>query len=109
VAGMQAILGRRGGKRGPVLLTGPGKVGQALDLDTSWSNHPLTRPGGLTVLEGCPPSRIAVGPRVGIDYASPEHRALPWRFADADSVWVTRPRALHVLSSAPHVCAASDS
>ena len=94
VAGLEEIRCRRGGKSGPVLLTGPGKVGQALALDTSWSTHPLTRPGGLTVHEGTPPARMAVGPRVGIDYAEPEHRALPWRFADADSSWVTHPSLL---------------
>lgn len=94
VAGLSEIRRRRGGKSGPVLLTGPGKVGQALDLDTSWSNHALTRPGGLTLHEGSPPARIVVGPRVGIDYAEPEHRALPWRFAEAQSAWVTRAREL---------------
>jgi DNA-3-methyladenine glycosylase len=94
VEGLGAIRRRRGGKQGPVLLTGPGKIGQALGLDTSWSGHPLTRPGGLTVHEGSPPRRIAVGPRVGIEYAQPEHRALPWRIAEADSAWVTRPRGL---------------
>jgi DNA-3-methyladenine glycosylase len=35
---------RRSGRR-PALLTGPGKVGQALGLDTSWSGHPLFERG----------------------------------------------------------------
>jgi 3-methyladenine DNA glycosylase Mpg len=30
-----------------------------------------------------------VDARVGIDYADPEHRVLPWRFAAADTEWVT--------------------
>jgi DNA-3-methyladenine glycosylase len=100
VAGLEEIRRRRGGKAGPVLLTGPGKVGQALDLDTSWSTHPLTRPGGLTIHEGSPAARLAVGPRVGIDYAELEHRALPWRFAEADSAWVTRASELRPLRAA---------
>jgi DNA-3-methyladenine glycosylase len=109
VAGLPVIRRRRSGKSGPELLTGPGKVGQALGLDTAWSNHPLTRPGGLEVLEGSPAETLAIGPRVGIDYALPKHRALPWRFAEAQSSWVTRPRELRVLPSPPHGCAASDS
>jgi hypothetical protein len=33
-------------------------------------------PGGLEVLDGPEPESILVGPRVGIEYASPEHVAL---------------------------------
>jgi DNA-3-methyladenine glycosylase len=95
VRGLDVVRKRRDDKSGPVLLTGPGKVGQALGLDTAWSHHPLYRPGGLTLRDGPPPAALLVGPRVGIDYAQPEHRVLPWRFAEADSPWVTRPRELH--------------
>jgi DNA-3-methyladenine glycosylase len=95
VAGMSSIRRRRGDKQGPVLLTGPGKIGQALALDTSWSHHPLYERGGLTVLDGSPPSPMLVGPRVGIDYAQPEHRALPWRFATGCTQWVSCRRGLH--------------
>lgn len=94
VAGLPTIRRRRGGKDGPVLLTGPGKVGQALALDTTWSEHPLHRPGGLTLHDGVEPEAIVIGTRVGIDYAEPEHRALPWRFAIAESPWVSRRREL---------------
>jgi len=44
VAGLETIRERRGGKSGPVLLTGPGKVGAALGLDTSWSCLLYTSP-----------------------------------------------------------------
>ena len=94
VAGQKTISKRRGGKDGPVLLTGPGKVGQALALDTSWSGHPLFEPGGLMLRQGTAPERMLVGRRVGIDYADPEHRRLPWRFAVADSPWVSQRRGL---------------
>lgn len=97
IRGMGTITERRGGKRGPVSLTGPGKIGQALALDPSWSEHELFRRGGLTVLEGEPPPRLVVGPRVGIDYAQARDRRLPWRFADAESSWVTQPRSLRPL------------
>ena len=36
---------RRGGLNGPALLTGPGKVAQALAVDLSFTRHPLVRPG----------------------------------------------------------------
>jgi DNA-3-methyladenine glycosylase len=94
VAGLATVRRRRGGKDGPVLLTGPGKVGAALGLDTSWSGHVLHRAGGLEVRRGTPPRRVVAGPRIGVDYADPEHRDLPWRLADADSEWVTHPGRL---------------
>lgn len=93
VAGMQTIQSRRGiSTNKPILLTGPGKVGQALGLTTDWSNHPLYRAGGLEVLDGPPPEKILVGPRVGIDYANPEDVAALWRFAVAGTPWVSAPR-----------------
>lgn len=90
VEGLDVVQERRGGKTGPVLLAGPGKLGQALALDTGWSGHPLYSRGGLIVSAGSAPAAIAVGPRVGIEYADPEHQRLPWRFADAASRWVTK-------------------
>ena len=97
VAGLATIRRRRGGKDGPVSLAGPGKVGQALALDTSWSGHPLHRSGGLTLCDGPPPSEMLVGPRVGIDFAEPAHRALPWRFAAADTRFITHGKTLKPL------------
>jgi DNA-3-methyladenine glycosylase len=108
VAGLPLVQARRGSQTPteprPVLLAGPGKVGQALALDREWSGHPLYLPGELMLCPGPAPTAIAVGPRVGIDYAEPEHQRLPWRFADAASPWVTkradlRPSAARVLAS----------
>eukprot|EP00268_Persea_americana_P045589 TRINITY_DN4652_c0_g1_i1.p2 TRINITY_DN4652_c0_g1~~TRINITY_DN4652_c0_g1_i1.p2 ORF type:complete len:112 (+),score=17.00 TRINITY_DN4652_c0_g1_i1:511-846(+) len=76
----------------PVLLTGPGKVAQALGLSTEWSNHPLYTFGGLEVLDGPEPEKVLVGPRVGIEYASPEHVNALWRFAIAGSPWISAPK-----------------
>lgn len=97
VAGLATIRARRGGLEGPVLLTGPGKVGAALALDTSFSHHPLFEPGGLEVLDGPPVDDIVVGPRIGIGYAKPEHQRAPWRFAKAGSRWVSHPKGLRRL------------
>lgn len=89
VRGLATIRRRRGGKDGPVLLTGPGKVGQALALDPSWSGHALHRPGGLTLHDATAPATIVAGPRIGIEFAEDAHRELPWRFAVGGSPWVT--------------------
>jgi DNA-3-methyladenine glycosylase len=97
LAGQGLIEERRGGKRGPVSLTGPGKVGQALALDTSWSDHVLYRRGGLTLHEGEPATKVLAGPRVGIDYASAVDRSRRWRFAVADSPWVSQPGSLRPI------------
>lgn len=93
VGGLGTIQERRGQKtEKPVLLTGPGKVGQALGLSTAWSHHALYSPGGLEVLDGPEPKKILIGPRVGIEYASPEHASAPWRFAVADTPWISAPK-----------------
>jgi DNA-3-methyladenine glycosylase len=95
VAGLQQIQARRrmsGDK--PALLTGPGKIGQALGLDESWSHHPLYEPGGLTVRDAPGAAAILAGPRVGIDYAAPADRAAPWRLALAGTRWVSVPAGL---------------
>lgn len=94
VKGLSTIRSRRGGKEGPVLLTGPGKLGQALDLSAKWSGHALFAKGGLQLLEGVPATRLASGPRVGIDYARRKDIRARLRFADADSDWVTHRKKL---------------
>lgn len=89
VKGHTLVRKRRGGLEGPVLLTGPGKVGQALALDTSMSGLALFRAGELEVLEGETPGGLLVGPRVGIDGAKPRDVRAPWRFAAAGTPWVS--------------------
>jgi DNA-3-methyladenine glycosylase len=71
------------------LTAGPGKVAQALGLTRDFDHHALFRAGGLEVREGLPPKVVVAGPRVGIDYAAPEHRDAPWRLADGESLCVT--------------------
>lgn len=90
VAGFELIQHRRGGgKLGPNLLTGPGKVGAALGLDLSWNHHPLYEAGELEIRAGDRVKGCLMGPRVGISYAHPEHRDALWRFAIADNPWVS--------------------
>jgi len=92
VEGLSTISARRGQRSGPVLLTGPGKVGAALALDTSFSGQPLYRRGDLELRHGDPPASILTGPRVGIDFAEAGDRDAPRRFAAADSRWVSSPK-----------------
>jgi DNA-3-methyladenine glycosylase len=95
VAGLEQVRARRRMTRdGPVLLTGPGKVGQALGLDGSFNDHVLYRRGGLEVRAGEPPPGLLAGPRVGIEYAEPRDRRAPWRVAAAGTRWVSRPSGL---------------
>lgn len=98
VEGHDTVRARRGAKPAAMgsaaLLAGPGKVGQALGIDTRWCNHALYDPRALWLRRGRAPEAIATGVRIGIDYAEPEHVALPWRFADADSAAVTHRKAL---------------
>ncbi|PPS06584.1 hypothetical protein GOBAR_AA14061 [Gossypium barbadense] len=99
VCGLETIQERRGQQtEKPILLTGPGKVGQALGITTEWSNHPLYTPGGLELLDGPEPDKILIGPRVGIEYALPEHVNALWRFAIAGSAWISAPKNTPRLS-----------
>ena len=93
VEGTDIVLERRRMDRiAPALLAGPGRVAQALDLDFGFSGHALFEPGGLELREGKPPRRILAGPRIGVEFATAEHRAHRWRFVDADSAWQSAPR-----------------
>lgn len=94
VCGQEQVRLRRGGLDGPALLTGPGKVAQALALDLSFTRHPLYLPDGLELLEGTPPEGILRGPRVGIDFALEADRLRAWRFALAGSPWVSQRKSL---------------
>lgn len=44
------------------------------------------------MLDGPEPEKILIGPRVGIEYALPEHVSAPWRFAIAGCPWISAPK-----------------
>ena len=94
--GLGEITRRRGGLAGPALLTGPGKVAQALGVDLSFTGHLLYEPGGLELLAGEPVPDCLRGPRVGVDYATEADRLRPWRFAVRDSRWVSMRKLLEI-------------
>lgn len=80
VAGLDIVRVRRGGRRDKHLVSGPGKVGQALGVNGGLSGHPLYRPGGLELREGMTPERVCATPRIGIGFASPGDQATLLRF-----------------------------
>jgi DNA-3-methyladenine glycosylase len=92
----EVLLRRKAAKATPGLCAGPGKVAQALGLDRSFDGHDLLAPGGLELRPGAPPPTILAGPRLGIGFATPEDRALPWRFAAGDSRAVLHRKALQL-------------
>ncbi|KAJ8448538.1 hypothetical protein Cgig2_012182 [Carnegiea gigantea] len=97
VSGLTTIQQRRGQITDkPVLLTGPGKMfdylAYAVQLVESLFPVDLVL-SGLEILDGPKPEKILVGPRVGIDYALPEHVIALWRFAIAGSPWISAPKS----------------
>ena len=94
VQGLELIRQRRGGLQGPVLLTGPGKVAQALAVDRRCNDQLLFEPGGLELRFGTPAPELLRGPRVGVDYATLADRQRPWRFALAGCLWVSQRKGL---------------
>lgn len=93
VAGLTEIQERRGGVKGPAMLTGPGKVGSALALTLDQSGAPLFGGAALTLCDAPAVKDVLVGPRIGIDFASARDRRAPYRLAIAGSPWVSH-RAL---------------
>jgi DNA-3-methyladenine glycosylase len=72
----------------PAIGRGPGKVTRALLLDRRQDRRDLAR-GGLFVAPAVVPPAIAVGPRVGVDYAG-EWAKQPLRFWWRDHPSVSR-------------------
>lgn len=81
--GEDAMKALGNGRTYPHLSNGPGKLTRALDISRAALNwHDLCLGRGLWVEAGEPmvQARITTGPRVGVDYARPEHRNAPLRF-----------------------------
>ncbi len=81
LTGIEAMEVRRK-RKGAELTNGPAKLCQALSIDKSLNGWDLTRGKELWVADykKIPAKSIITTPRIGIDYASKEHREAPWRF-----------------------------
>lgn len=86
VEGVRVMQKLRGVQDVRKLLSGPGRLAQALAVDRRFNGWDLTQRGPLYLAPGDPPARIATSPRVGIRRAVDR----PWRFFDPQSPYVSR-------------------
>lgn len=87
-SGLEHMQRNRGGRAGPELCNGPGKLAQAFGITTEHCGQPLLR-GPLRIEPGeRPREAILVGTRVGLSRGTD----LPYRFFLADHPCVTRSR-----------------
>ncbi len=90
--GMAAMLERRRLKKADRRLTGgPGRVAEALGIDTGWSGMSLV--GNRIWIEdrghGPAAADVVAGPRVGVAYAGAD-AILPWRFRIRGCQWTSQ-------------------
>jgi len=86
-AGMAVMQSRRGLDNPRLLCAGPGRVGQALNIDASFNDLPLDEPPfQLLGRPGTEPVVMLTGPRIGISKAA----ETPWRFGEAGSRFLSR-------------------
>jgi DNA-3-methyladenine glycosylase len=90
VEGIELMMQRRHGQPEKNLTNGPGKLCIAMAIDRRLDGKDLLG-NGVWIEEGIavPRSRIAKGPRIGIDYAE-EWVDKPWRFWIKDNPFVSR-------------------
>ena len=71
---------------------GPARLCQALDIGLTFNDADVARGHDLYVETGepLPDTRVAAGPRVGIDYASEQDRSAEWRLFVRDSAHLSR-------------------
>lgn len=94
VEGIEAMRSRRAGPMKDTNLTsGPGKLCIALAIDRSLNGEDLVDGEKIWVenYRSFPRDEIAVGKRIGIDYAG-EDADLPWRFWVKENPYVSKPR-----------------
>ncbi|WP_027377898.1 DNA-3-methyladenine glycosylase [Kaistella palustris] len=66
--------------RGLTTVSGPGRIGNLLELDRSFYGEDLDTSQRLWLEESELAGALITGPRVGVDYAGDEWRLKPWRF-----------------------------
>ncbi len=97
VDGIDTMRSRRGLATGPPrhLTNGPGKLCQGLAITRDHDGLDLTADPQLHLLQqrtrALPARRIAVGPRIGVDYAGAEWAPAPLRFGIAGHPCLSKP------------------
>lgn len=85
--GLEVMARRRGRASARDLLSGPGKICQAMGIDGSMNHHPLSQPPLMVVRDGWRAGEIAERTRVGISLLAEKL----WRFYPLRSAeWVSR-------------------
>ena len=94
VEGVEIMRDRRGEMKDKNLTSGPGKLCIALGITRELNGEDLTESGRIWVEEfkSFTKKEVAVGPRVGIDYAE-EFAGLPWRFWVDGNAFASKKRA----------------
>jgi len=74
------------------LCAGPARLTQALAIDRTFDAHDLTVAGALWLASGVlgVAEFVAIGPRIGVDYAGAGWADRPWRFWLAGNRSVSR-------------------
>ncbi len=86
--GLERMRARRGLDDVRLLCAGPGRLGQALGIDSGFNGLRLDRPPfALFAAEPGQDRAVVAGPRVGISKAVEQ----PWRFGLAGSCFLSRP------------------
>jgi DNA-3-methyladenine glycosylase len=95
--GIETMRQRRGASRGPDarLGAGPARACQALDIDRRLNGIDLVTDDRLWLAADASPAlddtQVAVGQRIGVDYAGSDWASRPWRFGVAGSGALSRP------------------
>lgn len=86
--GLERMRARRGLDDVRLLCAGPGRLGQALGIDRSFTGMRLGEPPfALLPAESGLEAKVVAGPRIGISKAVDQ----PWRFGLAGSRFLSRP------------------
>jgi DNA-3-methyladenine glycosylase len=89
--GVDLMRERRGVRRPTELCSGPARLTRAFGVSRAHNGADLVGDGGVFVARGTrlPDALVGVSPRIGIRHAA----ALPWRFFEVGSPFVSRPPA----------------
>lgn len=88
---MNVITGEKEQPQGVLIraardFSGPAKLTKHLQINGSFNGKPIYGNPEIFIEETDIVPEIVTLPRVGINYATPEYRDIPWRFAEKDSL-----------------------
>ncbi|ACU07566.1 DNA-3-methyladenine glycosylase II [Flavobacteriaceae bacterium 3519-10] len=66
--------------RGLSTVSGPGRIGNLLELDKSFYGENLGSSKRLWIEDSVMEGTVTAGPRIGVDYAGEVWKNMPWRF-----------------------------